>query len=103
MCTSYIQVGRFLFANGLEHCDAVVFLDHSSRKMALLRSNPETPIALDNCGVSHNRRFTFYDQVHTTGVDIAQMMTAKAVVTLGKDMTWRDYGQGCYRMRGLER
>ena len=24
-----------------------------------------------------------------------------AVVTLGKDMTWRDYVQGAYRMRGI--
>ena len=46
-------------------------------------------------------RFTFYDQVHTTGMDIKQCLNAKALVTLGKDMTWRDYAQGAFRMRGL--
>ena len=36
-----------------------------------------------------------------TGMDIKQHPRASAVVTLGKDMTFRDYAQGCYRMRGL--
>ena len=34
-------------------------------------------------------------------MDIKQCLNAKALVTLGKDMTWRDYAQGCFRMRGL--
>lgn len=40
-------------------------------------------------------------QVHTTGMDIRQAIQARAAVTLGKDMTFRDYAQGAYRMRGL--
>jgi hypothetical protein len=35
--------------------------------------------------------------VHTTGVDVHQAATAAQ--TLGKDMTWRDYTQGAWRMR----
>ena len=34
-------------------------------------------------------------------MDIKQCLNAKALVTLGKDMTWRDYAQGAFRMRGL--
>jgi len=30
-------------------------------------------------------------------------LDARAAVTLSKDMTLRDYAQGCWRMRGLER
>ena len=32
-------------------------------------------------------------QVHTTGVDIKQAPEAAAVLTIGKDMTFRDYAQ----------
>ena len=42
-----------------------------------------------------------HDQVHTTGIDIAQTASARAVLTLGKDLTFRDYAQGAYRMRGI--
>ena len=56
---------------------------------------------LDRSGIRIEKRFTFYDQVHTTGMDIKQALNATAVVTLGKDMTLRDYSQGCWRMRGL--
>jgi hypothetical protein len=34
-------------------------------------------------------------------MDIKQALNACAVVTLGKDMTFRDYSQGAYRMRGI--
>ena len=36
-------------------------------------------------------------------MDIMQGLQAKAVVTLSKDMTLRDYAQGCWRMRQLAR
>ena len=36
-------------------------------------------------------------------MDIKQSITATAMVTLGKDMTFRDYAQACWRMRGLGR
>eukprot|EP00961_Rhodomonas_salina_P054724 735122-Rhodomonas_salina.4 len=34
-------------------------------------------------------------------MDIKQFQTARAALTLGKDMTFRDYAQGAYRMRGI--
>jgi len=39
-------------------------------------------------------------QVHTTGMDIKQAVDACAALTLGKDMVFRDYAQGAFRMRG---
>ena len=39
--------------------------------------------------------------MHTTGMDIKQFPSARAVVTIGKDMTFRDYAQGAFRMRGI--
>lgn len=34
-------------------------------------------------------------------MDIKQAPNAVAVLTLGKDMTFRDYAQGAFRMRGI--
>ncbi|KAG5189405.1 hypothetical protein JKP88DRAFT_301998, partial [Tribonema minus] len=56
---------------------------------------------LSQCHVAPHLRFTFYDQVHTTGMDIKQALSCTAAVTLGKDMTFRDYAQGSFRMRGI--
>ena len=56
---------------------------------------------LERCGLPKERRFSFFDQVHTTGMDIPQGASARAVLTLGKDLTFRDYAQGAYRMRGI--
>ncbi len=56
---------------------------------------------LSESGLALNERFTFYDQVHTTGMDIKQPVDACAALTLGKDMVFRDYAQGAFRMRGI--
>ena len=34
-------------------------------------------------------------------MDIKHVVNATAVITLGKDMVFRDYVQGAYRMRGI--
>ena len=34
-------------------------------------------------------------------MDIKHCINAKAALTLGKSMTFRDYAQGAYRMRGI--
>ena len=86
------QVARFLLERGLPTMDAAVFLDDRDKEMVVDRSGG-APVPLSQCGVSLERRFTFYDQVHTTGMDIKQALDACAAVTLGKDMTLRDYAQ----------
>ena len=58
-------------------------------------------VSADQCGVPLDKRFAFYDQIHTTGMDIKHVVNALAVITLGKDMIFRDYVQGAYRMRGI--
>lgn len=58
-------------------------------------------VRLAQAGIPVHRRFSFYDQIHTTGMDIHQCIDAKAAITLGKDMTFRDYAQGAFRMRGI--
>lgn len=80
--------------------DGVVFLDERDEPLVLQRFNGSTvPVA--QSGIPASRRFIFFDQVHTTGTDLKQAASASAVITLGKDMTFRDYAQGAYRMRGI--
>ena len=96
------DVARLLLAYGLRDMDAVVFLDKQDQQKVLLRG-AVSPVQLDQCGVDMSRRFTFYDQIHTTGIDIKQTPNAIAAMTLGKDMTFRDFAQGAFRMRGIGR
>ena len=70
-----LQVARYLLTHGLEGMEGVVFLDDKDRKVILLRAGLRV-LPLAGCGVAPHRRFTFFDQVHSTGVDVAQMMTS---------------------------
>ncbi|OQR84514.1 hypothetical protein ACHHYP_13291 [Achlya hypogyna] len=94
------EVARFLLQHLPPAMEGVVYLDPSDRQMILLRDHAAA-MPLVQCGLSPEKRFSFYDQVHTTGMDIKQCPSARAVLTLGKDMTFRDYAQGAYRMRGI--
>jgi hypothetical protein len=94
------EVASQLLTTGLDWCDGVVFLDDDDEKQVLVRSTGRA-VPADQCGVPLDRRFAFYDQVHTTGMDIKHVVNATAVITLGKDMVFRDFVQGAYRMRGI--
>lgn len=94
------QVAAYLLRRGLAWCDGVVFLDEEDRKMILVRATGRV-VPVEQCGVPLHRRFAFYDQVHTTGMDIQHALSATAALTLGKDMTFRDFVQGAFRMRGI--
>eukprot|EP00743_Colponemidia_sp_Colp-15_P012474 GILK01014219.1.p1 GENE.GILK01014219.1~~GILK01014219.1.p1 ORF type:complete len:1189 (-),score=141.64 GILK01014219.1:13-3165(-) len=94
------QVARYLMEYLPASFEGVVFLDASDKQVVLQRNNMQI-VPLSQCGVALSRRFTFFDQVHTTGMDIKQSPTATAVVTIGKDMVFRDYAQGAFRMRGI--
>jgi len=60
-----LQVAQFLLAAGLEGLDGVVFLNEADKKMILLR-NGHAVLPLEQCGIDKAKRFSFYDQVHTT-------------------------------------
>jgi hypothetical protein len=94
------EVAQELLDRGLEWCEGVVFLDDDDKQQVLVRATGRV-VSADQCGVSLERRFAFYDQIHTTGMDIKHVVNATAVITLGKDMVFRDYVQGAYRMRGI--
>jgi hypothetical protein len=94
------DVAEYLLRGGLSEMKGVVFLDELDRQMVLLRKGFKV-VKLADSGLAWSERFTFYDQVHTTGMDIKQTVDACAALTLGKDMVFRDYAQGSFRMRGI--
>ena len=101
---SNVEVATFLLENGLAWCNGVVFLDENDRKMVLVRATLRV-VEIDQCGIKATELFVLYDQIHTTGTDMPHLSTfnARAIQTLGKDMVWRDFVQGAWRMRRLQR
>jgi hypothetical protein len=97
---SNLEVAQYLLENGLVGIDGVVFLDEMDRKMICVRKGYRV-MKVAQSGVPLNRRFAFYDQIHTTGMDIKHRLSAHAALTLSKDMVFRDYAQGAFRMRGI--
>jgi hypothetical protein len=82
--------------------EACVFLNEHDIEMVKIRKGMETTrLSYSPYKDKPELRFTFYDQIHTTGIDIKQSPDAHAAVTIGKDLTIRDFAQGCYRMRQL--
>ena len=89
------EVAGYLLSAGLPDMNGVVFLDEYDRQMVLLRKGRKV-VKLAESGLAWGERFTFYDQVHTTGMDIKQAVDACAVVTLGKDMVGAFYHYSIY-------
>ncbi|CAJ1423771.1 unnamed protein product [Effrenium voratum] len=95
------EVATYLLQSGLEGLDGVLFLNERNERVVLERDGKIVELA--QCGLSPEKRFSFYDHVHTTGMDLKQPLLCTAALTLSKDMTLRDYAQGAYRMRGIGR
>ena len=96
---SNLQVAQYI-AHKSPWCEGVVFLDSKDSRVIYVKATRRV-VKMAQCGISKEKRFAFYDQIHTTGMDIQHMLSAKAVITLGKDMVFRDFAQGAYRMRGI--
>ena len=79
---SNLQVAKQLLRRGLKWCEGVVFLDETDKQQVLVRATGRV-VPADQCGVPKERRFAFYDQIHTTGMDIKHVVNARAALTLG--------------------
>lgn len=66
---SNLDVATCLLQRGLPHIDGVIFLDEADRKVILLRGTMKV-VELSHSVLPKERIFTFFDQVHTTGMDI---------------------------------
>eukprot|EP00662_Eupelagonemidae_sp_cell21_P025294 gene25295-15469_t len=75
---------RLLELHGLAGFRGCVYLDSDDNKMVMLRNGDR--LRLEQCGLGRDERFSFYDHIHTTGMDIKQPLSCTAALTLGKDM-----------------
>lgn len=78
--------------------DGVVFFDEKGNKK-ILEKDRLTAVSFDNSHVPLQKRFTFYDQKHSTGTNIKQLPRAKGVISASKQMLGIDLMQGCKRFR----
>ena len=85
------EVAEFLLPLLGAEYGGVVYLDDDHNKTIVLRNG--ATMGLERCGLPKEQRFSFFDQVHTTGMDIPQAAGARAVLTLGADLTFRDFAQ----------
>eukprot|EP01061_Rhynchopus_euleeides_P041314 TRINITY_DN7171_c0_g2_i1.p1 TRINITY_DN7171_c0_g2~~TRINITY_DN7171_c0_g2_i1.p1 ORF type:complete len:2989 (+),score=1239.68 TRINITY_DN7171_c0_g2_i1:95-8968(+) len=96
-----LDVAKALLQNGLpSHFKGVVYMTNDGVRMVLIRNGMHT-MQLQQCGLAPSERFTFYDHIHTTGMDIKQPIVCTAAMTVGKDTVFRDAAQGAFRMRGI--
>lgn len=71
MYVRFCMHARHLLSVGLGGLEGVVYLDDLDRKMIVTRSGGMRPLLLADCHVPPDLRFTFYDQVHTTGMYVS--------------------------------
>eukprot|EP01053_Blabericola_migrator_P011121 Blabericola_migrator_1__11120@NODE_64_length_15686_cov_41_644215_g57_i0_p1_GENE_NODE_64_length_15686_cov_41_644215_g57_i0NODE_64_length_15686_cov_41_644215_g57_i0_p1_ORF_typecomplete_len4495_score928_11DUF3638/PF12340_8/1_1e37DUF3638/PF12340_8/8e05DUF3645/PF12359_8/3_3e03DUF3645/PF12359_8/4_2e12Nop14/PF04147_12/0_00073SDA1/PF05285_12/2_4e03SDA1/PF05285_12/0_046AAA_11/PF13086_6/2_8AAA_11/PF13086_6/4_6e02MDM1/PF15501_6/8_1YL1/PF05764_13/18_NODE_64_length_15686_cov_41_644215_g57_i014513629 len=83
----------------------VMFFGEGDQKMLMNKNlgGLKNIVQQDNSDVIPNRRFTFYDHTHAYGQDVTQDPLAVALLTVGKDTTFRDLAQGAWRLRQLGR
>ena len=77
------EVVEFMLREGLPWAEAGVFIDMDGRRMVVFRGG-SVAVPLNTVGLPWHKRFTFYDQMHTTGMDIKQSASARAAITVGK-------------------
>ena len=100
---SNLEVAKFLMDDVKEEgfCgafSACISWDESDAPMAFRRGG-FAAVPLASCSTPMDKCFVYFDQVHTTGIDIKLPRDALAVVTIGSDTNLRDYVQACWRLR----
>lgn len=79
---------------------SVAYYDDRGVKM-ITDGTTEIPLVQSPLGPS--QRIVFLDQEHTTGADVEFPRDAVGIKTLGRNEKERDFRQGTWRMRGIER
>jgi hypothetical protein len=107
-----LQVAHGILEVFSDRIEAVLFYNEDTNQLEFIRKSSGTSSAirgfLDTTDpddmrkatqTSLAKRFTFYDQRHTTGSDILQHKSAEAIMTAGPRILLRDLLQGALRMR----
>ena len=78
----------------------VIYLDKYNNKMVM--TNKEIISILDYTYDNDEKMIVYFDQKHTTGIDIKIIpYDARGLLTIGYDTGLRNYGQGAFRLRKI--
>ncbi|MFA5878676.1 MAG: DUF3638 domain-containing protein [Candidatus Margulisiibacteriota bacterium] len=80
--------------------DGIVYFDDKTNQLVIKDRHGKIEL-LANSKIPMERRFTYYDNAHTTGTDVPQAISAKALRTVSHANSFRDHGQSAARMRKL--
>ncbi|WP_040534262.1 DUF3638 domain-containing protein, partial [Legionella drancourtii] len=104
------ELARFYRTKANNIIKHILYFNKNQVLCALDIAKPNTPIALKTTdekevarllGSTPEQRFTYYDQAHTLGTDIAQASYAHALVLADEKTSLQAFLQGSMRMRGL--
>ncbi len=107
------DVAHILAESYSDRFEYILYFDSADRLCAVSSKNPDaSPIVLGTSdpdeitqrlgGCPLEKRFTYYDQLHTVGVDIKQAPNACGLALIDERTQLQAFLQGVMRMRGLE-
>ena len=76
------------------------FCDETNIVKVLLRNGEQIP--LSTCPLDKSELFIYLDEVHTRGTDLKFPLTAKGIVTVGKNISKDKFMQAVMRLRQLD-
>lgn len=99
-CATKIKYVLFFQTLKINNQENDVLHAYDIKNKKIIRLNNTDPQEVDqalHCGP--DERFTYYDQIHTTGVDLKQPQQSNGLCLV--DEKTKEFFQGAYRMRGL--
>lgn len=118
--SAFIDVGATFANQGLKNCDVILkikqyfqdtnqgnneyflYFDDNKNKLCYITQDSDEPqFDIENLPKDRSKVFTYYDQQHCTGIDIAQPPNGWAITSVSEKTVQSDLLQGVMRMRGL--
>ena len=97
---SNLEVAKQLLDRDLSWCDGVVFLDDDDKQQVLVHATRRV-VSAEQCGVSLEKRFAFYDQVRKLFCNFLRWnLTKKSFCQFLDSHNWHGY-QACRKCDGV--
>ncbi|CAF4381519.1 unnamed protein product [Rotaria sp. Silwood2] len=98
---SNFDVCKYLIKKIDKRFDGIVYFSDKNNKIIIILRNEEY-FPLSTCHIDNKKLFVYLDKVHTRGTDLKLPLTARGMVTLGKNMNKDKLMQAVMRLRELD-
>ncbi|CAF2921607.1 unnamed protein product [Rotaria sp. Silwood2] len=98
---SNFDVCKYLIKKIDKRFDGIVYFSDKNNKIIVILRNEEY-FPLSTCHIDNKKLFVYLDEVHTRGTDLKLPLTARGIVTLGKNMNKDKLMQAVMRLRELD-